>query len=163
MITAEQALERIRPDLAQLIAVKEQRLGSKMLAYERLGARLGRSPGWIRKVLGRSPDVTVALHDALNIRAAYERLCSKIEASADAAEARNDVLREEIHAALQIDRTASPRTPGGAPAAGAAARRAGRPAAPALARPDAATRLPADPAVDVLSDLPLWRALDEGE
>lgn len=161
MITAEQALERVRPDLAEVVSAKQRSTGSRMLAYEAVGSKLGRSATWIRKVLGRAPDVTVGLHDALNIRAAYERLCASVEAAADAAEARNDLLREDLHAALQADRSARPRTPGGAPAAGAAARRAGRPAAPALARSNAGSRLPADPAG--VSDLPLWRALDEGE
>lgn len=162
MITAEQAVEQVRPDLAAVVAAKEKILGSRMAAYDRLGTQLGRSPTWIRKVLGRAPDVMVGFHDALNISAAYQRLCSKIEASADAAEARNALLREDIDAALQGGRPAGARTPGGAPAAGAAARRPGRATAPALVGADAGARLPAsiDP---VLNDLPLWRAANEEE
>lgn len=161
MITAEQALERLRPDLAEVVSAKQRVTGSRMLAYEAVGSKLGRSATWVRKVLGRAPDVTVGLHDALNIRAAYERLCATIEAAADAAEARNDLLREDLHAALASNRSAPRRTAGGAPAAGAAPRRPGRAAAPALVRSNAGSRVPADP--PGVSDLPLWRALEEGE
>ena len=163
MITAEQALEQIRPDLARIISAKEQKLGSRMLAYDRLGADLGRSPSWIRKVLGRAPDVTVGLHDALNIRAAYERICARVSAAADAQAAENNRLRRDIHAALQGDRPAAARTPGGAPAAGAAPRRPGRPTAPALVVPDARPRVPGLPGAGDLTDLPLWRASNEEE
>lgn len=161
MITAEQALERLRPDLAEVVSAKQRATGSRMLAYEAVGSKLGRSATWVRKVLGRAPDVTVGLHDALNIRAAYERLCASVGAAADAQAAENNRLREEIDAALQRDRAARPRTPGGAPAAGPSARRPGRAAASALVRPNAGSRLPNDP--PGVSDLPLWRALEEGE
>lgn len=160
MITAEQALERVRPDLAEIVSAKERALGSRMLAYERLATKLGRSPTWIRKVLGRAPDVTVGLHDALNIRAAYERLCSTVSAAADAQAAENNRLREEIHAALQGDRPAAPRTPGGAPAAGATARRPRRAASSALVRANAVPGDPLSPGSSV-TDLPLWRAANE--
>ncbi|MFC7663982.1 hypothetical protein ACFQWF_16490 [Methylorubrum suomiense] len=93
MVTADQALESIRPDLASVIAAQERNLGSRMLAYESLGSKIGRSPTWIRKVLGRAEDVTVGLHDAFNIRTAYERLCARVEHAADALEAGNEELR----------------------------------------------------------------------
>jgi len=162
MITAEQALERVRPDLAEIVSAKERVLGSRMLAYDRLAVTLGRSPTWIRKVLGRAPDVTVGLHDALNIRAAYERLCSTVAAAADAQAAENNRLRGEIDAALRRDQPADRRTPAGAPAAGAAPRRPGRSPAPALVR---ALPAPGLPAADdaALTDLPLWRVAKEEE
>lgn len=160
MMTAEQALEQIRPDLASIIAVKERTLGSRMRAYESLGSKLGRSPTWIRKVLGRAPDVTVGLHDALNIRAAYERLCKHIADGTDAIEAENQKLRRELDAALRGDRPTSARL-GGAPSAAEAPAVSARvaPASTPVASPAAAPRLRAKASGD-LTELPLFGAME---
>ena len=160
MMTADQALEQIRPDLASIIAAKERTLGSRMRAYESLGSKLGRSPTWIRKVLGRAPDVTVGLHDAFNIRAAYERLCKHIADGTDAIEAENQKLRRELDAALRGDRPASARL-GGAPSAAEApalSQRVAAPPSPALA-PSPAPRLRKAAAGD-LTELPLFGAME---
>ncbi|MBB5762437.1 hypothetical protein ABEV34_28495 [Methylorubrum rhodesianum] len=160
MMTADQALEQIRPDLASIIAVKERTLGSRMRAYESLGSKLGRSPTWIRKVLGRAPDVTVGLHDALNIRAAYERLCKHIADGTDAIEAENQNLRRELDATLHGDRPASARL-GGAPSAAEApalSQRVATAPSPALA-PSPAPRLRKAAAGD-LTELPLFGAME---
>lgn len=160
MMTADQALEQIRPDLASIIAVKEQRLGSRMRAYEALGPKLGRSPTWIRKVLGRAPDVTVGLHDALNIRAAYERLCKHIADGTEAIEAENQKLRRELDAALRGDRAASARL-GGAPSAAEAPalRERVSSASSPFAPPAAAPRL-RKKAAGELTELPLFGAME---
>lgn len=165
MMTADQALERIRPDLASIIAAKEQSLGSRMRAYEALGSKLGRSPTWIRKVLGRAPDVTVGLHDALNIRAAYERLCARVESVADALEAGNDELRRELDAALSGDRpgvarcarSASPERATTAP--GSEVSRGIAPLSAPVAPPVAAPRVRKAASGD-LSELPLFGAME---
>lgn len=163
MMTADQALEQIRPDLASIIAVKEQTLGSRMRAYESLGSKLGRSPTWIRKVLGRAPDVTVGLHDALNIRAAYERLCARVENAADALAAENQELRRELDAALSGDRTVAARASGSAVARASEAaplgERVATTSAP-VAPPAAAPRL-RKKAAGELTDLPLFQ-MDRG-
>lgn len=163
MMTAEQALEQIRPDLASIVAVKERRLGSRMRAYEALGSKLGRSPTWIRKVLGRAPDVTVGLHDALNIRAAYERLCARVENAADALEAGNQELRRELDAALSGDRTVAARQGGAASArpaeAPAVSQRDATAPAP-VAAPAAAPRLRAVPRSGAVTELPLFGAME---
>jgi len=160
MMTAEQALEQIRPDLASIIAAKERTLGSRMRAYESLGSKLGRSPTWIRKVLGRAPDVTVGLHDALNIRAAYERLCKHIADGTDAIEAENQKLRRELDAALRGDRPTSARL-GGAPSTAEAPAVSARvaPASTPVASPAAAPRLRAKASGD-LTELPLFGAME---
>ncbi|MGA4550606.1 hypothetical protein [Methylorubrum aminovorans] len=160
MMTAEQALEQIRPDLASIIAVKERTLGSRMRAYESLGSKLGRSPTWIRKVLGRAPDVQVGLHDALNIRAAYERLCKHIADGTDAIEAENQKLRRELDVALRGDRPTSARL-GGAPSAAEAPAVSARvaPASTPVASPAAAPRLRAKASGD-LSEMPLFGAME---
>lgn len=156
MITAEQALERARSPLAALVAERERSAGSRMRAYGLVGAPLGRSATWVRKVLGRAPDVSVGLHDALNIATLYARVCARIEATADTVEAGNNTLREELHAALS-GAAAPPARPAGPPLAEAAApRRAVRPTTPALVPAHARSRAARSP-VD-LNDLPLWRA-----
>ena len=161
-MTAEQAAEWIRPDLARVVAAKEERLGSRMRAYEALGSKLGRSPTWIRKVLGRAPDVTVGLHDALNIRAAYERLCARVENAADALEAGNEELRRELDAALGGDRTVAARQGGSASARPAEAPAVSQRVAPAsapVAPPAAAPRL-RKKASGELTELPLFGAME---
>ena len=162
MMTAEQALEQIRPDLASIVAVKERTLGSRMRAYESLGSKLGRSPTWIRKVLGRAPDVTVGLHDALNIRAAYERLCARVENAADALEAGNEELRRELDAALGGDRTGVARPSQSAvsrPSEAPAVSQRVAPASAPVAPPAAAPRL-RKKASGELTDLPLFGAME---
>lgn len=162
MMTADQALEQIRPDLASIIAVKERTLGSRMRAYESLGSKLGRSPTWIRKVLGRAPDVTVGLHDALNIRAAYERLCARVESAADALEAGNEELRRELDAALGGDRSVAASARGAAlsrPAEAPAVSQRVEAAPAPVAPPAAAPRL-RKKASSELTDLPLFGAME---
>ena len=159
MVTATQVQDEILPKLLKLVRLAQSGTGSKMTAYDAVGRRIGASGSWVRKFLGRQP-VGLDGHVLLNIGTAYARLCTSIEAAADAAEASNALLREDLHAALQADRPASARTPGGAPAAGAAARRPGRSPSPALVR---ALPAPGVPSAEDLTDLPLWRAANEEE
>lgn len=157
MLTASQARDESLPKLSALVRLAQSSMGSKMAAYDAVGRRIGTSGSWVRKFIGRQ-DTGLDGHVLHNIRTAYERLCSSIEAAADAAEASNALLREDLHAALRADRPADARTPGGAPATGAAARRPGRPPAPALVRSDARARVSGLPGPADLTDLPLWRA-----
>lgn len=162
MLTASQARDETLPKLSALVRLAQTSMGSKMAAYDAVGRRIGASGSWVRKFIGRQ-DTGLDGHVLHNIRAAYERLCTNIEAAADAAEATNALLREDLHAALRGDQAAHPRTPGGAPAAGAAPRRPGRPTASALVVPDARPRVPGLPGAGDLTDLPLWRAVSEEE
>ena len=158
MMTADQAREEIRSPLDLLIRHQVAHGTSRMRAYERVGTQIGRTPAWIQRVLGRRPDTAIGLHDALNIRAAYDRLVARVATAADAAEAHNDRLREELDAALRARAAVVP-GPAYRPLDGAAAaRRPGRAPAPALVRTHARPR--AAVAGD-LNDLPLWRALKE--
>ncbi|WP_246686341.1 MULTISPECIES: hypothetical protein [unclassified Methylobacterium] len=162
MMTAEAEAGLIRPQVVALVAKLRADGLSTMGAYEALGGMVGKSDTWVRKVVGRSPDVAIRLRDALSVTAAYRRLCTSIEAAADDAAANNALLREELHAAVSSHRPAARGASGRAPAAGATARRPGRSAASTLVRSSAAPGVPAaaDPS---LNDLPLWRALNEGE
>lgn len=110
MMTADQAREQVRSPLAILLQHHVERGTPRMDAYVRVAGLIGRSPAWVQRVIGRRPDTTVGLHDALNIRAAYERICARIEAAADQKEAANaawenaDALREGRAAADASDR-----------------------------------------------------------
>lgn len=161
MVTATQVQDSVLPKLTALVRLAQSGTGSKMTAYDAVGRRIGASGSWVRKFLGRQP-VALDGHVLLNIGTAYARLCSSIEAAADAAEASNALLREELHAALLADRPAGARTPGGTPAAGAAPRRPGRSPAPALVRALPAPGVPATDAPELI-DLPLWRVANEEE
>lgn len=158
MMTAQSEAELIRPHVVAVLAKMRERGLSQMDAYAALGREVDKSPTWVRRIIGRSPDVAIRLRDALNVRAAYERLCSSIEAAADAAEAKNALLREELHVARIGTSSAHSRADGDTPAAGPAARRPGRSPAPALVRADAGARVPSHPGSADLTDLPLWRA-----
>lgn len=162
MVTATQVQDEILPKLSKLVRLAQAGTGSKMTAYDAVGRRIGASGSWVRKFLGRQP-VGLDGHVLLNIGTAYARLCTSIEAAADAAEASNALLREDLHAALLARSPASARTPGGAPAAGATARRPGRATASALVRPVPAAGVPPTGADADLTDLPLWRAANEEE
>ncbi|MEE7505195.1 hypothetical protein [Methylobacterium mesophilicum] len=160
MLTASQARDETLPKLSALVRLAQSSMGSKMAAYDAVGRRIGTSGSWVRKFMGRQ-GTGLNGHVLHNIRAAYERLCTNIEAAADAAEATNALLREDLHAALRADHPAAARTPGGAPAAGAAPRRPGRQTAPALVLSDARPRVPSLSGTGGLTDLPLWRAAND--
>ena len=163
MMTAEQEVGLVRPNIVAAIEALQASGLSRMDAYRALGSMLGKSQTWVRKVIGRQPDAAIYLRDALNIRTAYERLCARIEAAADAAETTNNALREELHAALSGAGTPLLGTPGPTVVGAAAPRSPGRAAPTALVRSDVAAnpRARSRAALDV-NDLPLWRAI-EGE
>jgi hypothetical protein len=120
MLTASQARDETLPKLSALVRLAQTSMGSKMAAYDAVGRRIGASGSWVRKFMGRQ-DTGLDGHVLHNIRTAYERLCTKIEAAADAAKATNALLREDLHAAVRADRPAgirSRRHPPGARAAG---------------------------------------------
>jgi len=158
MMTADQAREEVRSPLGFLVRHHVDRGTPRMRAYERVATQIGRTPAWVQRVLGRRDDATVGLHDALNIRAAYDRLCSRIASAADAVEAENSNLRGELDAALSRDWPVAPGAPGAPVAQAPVSRRPGRAAAPALAAADARPR--PEVAAD-LTDLPLWRAVGD--
>ena len=156
MVTADDELAFVRPSVVKAIAILRGRGLSQMGAYEALAGQVGKSPSWVRGIVGRDPSIGVRLRDALNLNAAYGRLCARVEAAADADETSNAVLRGELNAALTGAAAPSTRSAGTTHAEAAAARRAVRPTVPALAPAYARSRAPRLP-MD-LNDLPLWRA-----
>ncbi len=160
MVTAQQELGLIRPNLVRLVAVIRKDGRSQMDAYDALGREIGKSSRWVRKVIGRDETAGIRLRDALNIRAAYERLCARVEGVADALEAGNDELRRELDAAVGSDRAgaARPRAPG-RPQRAAAVRRRATPSPTPFPAPAAPLHVDASAPRD-LTDLPLFRAAD---
>lgn len=162
MVTADDELALVRPTVVEAVqALRESGL-SQMRAYQRLGGMVGKSPTWVRGIIGRDPNIGVRLRDALNIRAAYDQLCARVEAAAEKVEAENNQLREAIDVALSARATPVPSRPGAPSPQAAAPRGAGAPAAPALVRARARAAVPADQPSLGVNDLPLWRAI-EGE
>lgn len=160
MMTADQAREQIRSPLDLLIKHHVDQGASQMRAYERVGSLIGRTPAWVQRIIGRREDATVGLHDAFNIRAAYDRLCARVESVADALEAGNEELRRELDAALGGDRSGTARPGSQARHQGTPALRQRAASVPApVPAPAAPLHVAAKPARD-LTDLPLFRAAD---
>lgn len=101
MVTAADTLARARPLVAALVEREERRCGSRMAAYDIIGGAIGKSPSWVRKLLGRQDQVAVELHDFLNIALAYRRLCQRVEGAAERERKRAAALRREANAALE--------------------------------------------------------------
>jgi hypothetical protein len=72
--------------------------GSKMLAYEAVASKVGKSPSWVRKLLSRHRDARVDLPTWMNIRRHYEHLCERVEADAAALRAELHSLKDNIDA-----------------------------------------------------------------
>ncbi len=141
MFTNADAQSQALPLVHALFREAHWRSGSRMAAYDTVAGQIDRSPNWVRKLIGRRADAIVEMCDWLNISAAYDRLCARVEAAADHEEARAAALREMRHEAGEggdalVERQAPPARRGaGDPRRQAAA----RVAAPAL-DPRAAAR-----------------------
>jgi hypothetical protein len=88
-----------RSALGVLIDREERRLGSRDLAYEIVAKTVGSSSSWLKKFLSRHSEVKeprITLF--LNIRAAYEALCNRVEQEHRLEEARITALRKALDA-----------------------------------------------------------------
>ncbi|GEP06847.1 hypothetical protein MOX02_48850 [Methylobacterium oxalidis] len=162
MVTADDELALVRPTVVEAVQALRDRGLSQMRAYQRLGGMVGKSPTWVRGIVGRDPNIGVRLRDALNIRAAYDQLCARVEAAAEKVEAENNQLREAIDVALSARATPVPSPVEATQPQAAAPRSAGRAPTQALRRARAGAPVPADQPSLGVNDLPLWRAI-EGE
>lgn len=97
--TAEDLQARAWPEAAALVAHEEQRSGSRMAAYRDVARMIGWSRSKLQKLLGRQP-FSLEAHEFVNLSAAYERLCERIEARADQERLRAARAKERTHAAL---------------------------------------------------------------
>jgi hypothetical protein len=101
MMTADDELRFARPKVIEMIEHLREAGYTQMRAYSHLAKMVGKSPRWVRRIVGRSPEAEVRLRDAWNIAAAYDRLCARVEAAADAQEARNAIIEGKLHAARE--------------------------------------------------------------
>jgi hypothetical protein len=99
MMTAADIMDQARPWAADLVRCEEQRIGSRMTAYERVASTVGVSSSWLRKLIGRQ-SVALAAHEYLNLALAYRKLCERIEAEAENNKRRAVAARESINASL---------------------------------------------------------------
>ncbi|BAQ43998.1 hypothetical protein [Methylobacterium aquaticum] len=156
MLTAAQTFDDKRGKIVDLVAKLTDERGSKMDAYRALGSMLGTSSAWVRRIVGRRDDVRIDHHVALRIRDLHDRLCVRVARAADAAEARNALIQEQIDAAVQASSAAGVRLDGAAEADVAPPRRPAPAPQPALAFASPRTRGPAQASLE-LNDLPLWQ------
>lgn len=88
-----------RTALGVLVEKESRRVGSRTVAYEYVAQRVGTSASWVRKFIAGSNEVAeprITLF--LNIRAAYDQLCERVEADNRADERKLRILRGEINA-----------------------------------------------------------------
>lgn len=90
-----------RSAAATLVEREQRKTGSRMTAYEAIAASIGTSSSWVRKFVGRSPDVKPDLVIGLNILSLYNTLCTRVEQEAEIERAKCHALRDEIHEATQ--------------------------------------------------------------
>jgi len=107
-VTADETTERVRPLLSKIIQHKVRETGSKMVAYSKVAAKIGGSASWLRKLLGRQPNVDLAAHQFLNILTLYRKLCDRIEAEAENERVRLEHLWSETDASLASDLSMEP-------------------------------------------------------
>lgn len=91
-MNATQALDDAKPVLRGLVQRAERATGSKMAAYDIVARELKASASWIRKALGNQP-VAFPAHVYMNMMAAYEAACVRMEAEAQAERERFLALR----------------------------------------------------------------------
>jgi hypothetical protein len=75
--------EEVRSAAAELVRREEYRVGSRMLAYENVGAMVGASGAWVRKFVKGYAEVGISFPVGMNIIVLYERVCERIEADAE--------------------------------------------------------------------------------
>lgn len=88
-----------RTALGVLVEKEARRVGSRTVAYEYVAQRVGTSGSWIRKFLRESEEVKeprITLF--LNIRAAYDQLCERVESDNRADERKLLILRGDLNA-----------------------------------------------------------------
>jgi hypothetical protein len=104
MVNAADTLEQARPWAVALVENQERNAGSRMAAYERVASMVGVSPSWLRKLIGRAPEVKeIATHETMNLAAAYSALCLRIEAAAERERQAAAAMRRQADAIVQGD------------------------------------------------------------
>ena len=90
-------LEQARETVKEIVAREEMRSASRMLAYQAVGRRVGRSSSWIRRLLG-GVDVGLSLATWKAINLAYIAHCERIVRDAETARRRAALVKAEADA-----------------------------------------------------------------
>lgn len=99
MSSASTVTDATRSALDILVDREERRIGSRDLAFENIAQLVGASSSWLKKFIGRSDEVKEPrLTLFLNIRAAYETMCNRVEQEQQAELANITLLKREIDA-----------------------------------------------------------------
>ena len=119
MSTAADLTDLTRAMASELVEREERRSGSRMIAYRDVGSAVGASASWIRKFVAGSAEAKEPRWSVgLQIIAAYDRLCSRIEQEAELERRRILALRGKIDAAFpsgrQLDQKSMRASPAGA-------------------------------------------------
>lgn len=117
MTDATQIVDQARFAAVELVRREERLTGSRMAAYDRVGSMVGASAGWVRKFIGRNPDVRPDLIVGFNLLQMYDRVCTRVEQEADNERSRAAALRAEHNEAVEsalamVARVSRPPTPG---------------------------------------------------
>jgi hypothetical protein len=89
MNSAASITDATRLALSVLVDREEKRIGSRDIAIDAVARTVGSSASWVKKFISKSPEVKeprITLF--VNIRAAYETVCARVEQ-----EHRNELLK----------------------------------------------------------------------
>lgn len=104
MSDAAQAIERRRIMAFHLVEhERRQWHGQKMPAYEAVASQIKASASWLRKFLGGHPGAALSFEVGFQIRAAYDRLCERVEAAQETERAKLEAVRRALDAADESD------------------------------------------------------------
>jgi hypothetical protein len=102
MSSAATLADATRSALGLLVEREERRVGSRDVAFENVAQSVGSSASWVRKFIGRSDEVKEPRMTLfLNIRAAYEQLCNRVEQEHQNELAKIALLKKEIDEATR--------------------------------------------------------------
>lgn len=102
MSSALDITDATRSALGLLVDREERRVGSRDVAFENIARLVGTSASWAKKFVGCSGEVKEPRMTLfLNIRAAYENLCNRVEQEHQAELAKITLLKREIDAASE--------------------------------------------------------------
>jgi hypothetical protein len=99
MVSSADAENAARGALKGLVEYHDRRSGSKTVAYELVAGMINQSSSWVKKFLAKHPEVKEPrITTFLNIRLAYEVMCSRIEAETRREGERAAALKDELNA-----------------------------------------------------------------
>jgi len=101
MFASRNFVSVLRRIAAVLVEREQARVGSRMVAYENIGAQIGASGWWVRSLVKGYDDerTDISFSPAFNLWALYERLCDRIELDNYDQAMRIAALRREIYEA----------------------------------------------------------------